>query len=240
MANKILTLNGNLLISGGNAIQVDVGGGGSVNLQEKTNINPTTSSQTITPDSVYDGLSSVQINAMPTMSLPTSASSTSSGSSKATINRSTSDQYINIPTGYNGSAAYYKVSAVANGSGTNSGSVNGSSATVSTGTNTLTLTKSVSITPTVSAGYISSGTAGNVTVSLTASITTKSAATITPGTTNQTISSGTYLTGAQTIKGDANLVASNILSGKTIFGVSGTVTLPSISQDSTTKVLSIS
>ena len=66
MANKILTLNGNLLISGGNAIQVDVGGGGSVNLQEKTNINPTTSSQTITPDSGYDGLSSVQINAMPT------------------------------------------------------------------------------------------------------------------------------------------------------------------------------
>lgn len=36
------------------------------NLQSKTNINPTTSSQTIQPDSGYDGLSSVQINAMPT------------------------------------------------------------------------------------------------------------------------------------------------------------------------------
>lgn len=36
------------------------------NLQAKTNINPTTSSQTITADSGYDGLSSVQINAMPT------------------------------------------------------------------------------------------------------------------------------------------------------------------------------
>lgn len=34
-------------------------------LQAKTNINPTTSSQTITADSGYDGLSSVQINAMP-------------------------------------------------------------------------------------------------------------------------------------------------------------------------------
>ena len=77
MANKILTLNGNLLISGGNAIQVDVGGG-SVNLQEKTNINPTTSSQTITPDSGYDGLSSVQINAMPSGSAgtPTAAKGT--------------------------------------------------------------------------------------------------------------------------------------------------------------------
>lgn len=34
-------------------------------LQEKTNINPTTSSQTITADNGYDGLLSVQINAMP-------------------------------------------------------------------------------------------------------------------------------------------------------------------------------
>lgn len=223
--SKSITANGTG-IDVTNYASVDVAVPSSTpNLQAKSNISPTTSSQTITADSGYDGLSSVQINAMPTMSLPTSASSTSSGSSKATINRSTSDQYINIPTGYNGSAAYYKVSAVANGSATNSGSVNGSSATVSTGTNTLTLTKSVSITPTVSAGYVSSGTAGNVTVSLTASITTKSAATITPGTTNQTISSGTYLTGTQTISGDANLVGSNIISGKSIFGVSGTVVI---------------
>ena len=35
------------------------------NLQSKTNINPTTSSQTIEADPGYDGLSSVQINAMP-------------------------------------------------------------------------------------------------------------------------------------------------------------------------------
>lgn len=35
-------------------------------LQAKTNIAPTTSSQTITADSGYDGLSSVQINAIPT------------------------------------------------------------------------------------------------------------------------------------------------------------------------------
>lgn len=40
--------------------------GGSPSLQAKTNISPTTSSQTITADSGYDGLSSVQINAMPT------------------------------------------------------------------------------------------------------------------------------------------------------------------------------
>ena len=50
---------------------------------------------------------------------------------------------------------------------------------------------------------------------------TKGAQTYTPTTTNQTISSGRWLTGAQTIKGDANLAASNIKSGVSIFGVSG-------------------
>ena len=101
--------------------------------------------------------------------------------------------------------------------------ISGTSATVSTGTNTLTLSKTISVTPSVStAGYISSGTAGNANVSLTGSVTTKAAATITPGTTNQTIASGTYLTGTQTISGDANLVAGNIKKDTSIFGVTGT------------------
>lgn len=50
---------------------------------------------------------------------------------------------------------------------------------------------------------------------------TKSAQTYTPTTTNQTIQSGRWLTGAQTIKGDANLVASNIKKNVQIFGVTG-------------------
>ena len=158
------------------------------------------------------------------MTLPTSASSTSSGTSKATINRSTSAQYINIPAGYNTTASYYQIAATPNGAVTAPSSISGTTATVSTGTNTLTLTKTVSVTPNVTtAGYISSGTAGNASVSLTANVTTKAAATITPGTTNQTIASGTYLTGTQTIAGDADLVGSNIISTANIFGVQGTV-----------------
>lgn len=51
---------------------------------------------------------------------------------------------------------------------------------------------------------------------------TKSATTYTPTTSNQTIASGTYLTGTQTIKGDANLKASNIAQGVSIFGITGT------------------
>jgi len=59
---------------------------------------------------------------------------------------------------------------------------------------------------------------------ITGSIPSKGAATYTPGTSNQTIASGQYLSGAQTIKGDANLVAANIAKGKSIFGISGTYT----------------
>ena len=107
---------------------------------------------------------------------------------------------------------------------------------------TASVSGSQSITPTVSAGYVTSGTAGTVSVSGsdTQQLTTQAAQTITPTTANQTIPSGTYLTGTQTILGDANLVASNILRNVSIFGVTGTLALPNISQDATTKVLSIS
>ena len=191
-------------------------------LTTKTSSDLTVSGATVTAPAGYYASSASKSVAI--MTLPTSASSsaTSGYTSKATIGRSTSAQYINIPPGYNSAGGYYTISAVANGTATNSGNASGSSATVSTGTNTLTLTKAVSITPSVSAGYISSGTAGNVTVALTASVTTKAAATITPGTSNQTIASGTYLTGTQTIAGDADLIASNIKSGVNIFGVAGT------------------
>jgi hypothetical protein len=77
-------------------------------------------------------------------------------------------------------------------------------------------------------------------VKVTGNMSTKAAATYTPTTSDQTIAADQYLTGVQTIKGDANLVAANILKDVSIFGVVGTLALPSISQDSTTKVLSIS
>ena len=70
---------------------------------------------------------------------------------------------------------------------------------------------------TQSAGYVSAGTKSS-----TKQLATQVAQTITPGTSDKTIASGRYLTGTQTIKGDANLIAENIKSGVSIFGVAGT------------------
>ena len=52
-------------------------------------------------------------------------------------------------------------------------------------------------------------------------VTKKSAATYTPGTSDQSIASGQYLNGTQTIKGDSNLTAGNIRNGVKIFNVTG-------------------
>jgi len=50
-----------------------------------------------------------------------------------------------------------------------------------------------------------------------------------------------YTTGGTVNLGNVtDLTAQNLLSGKTVLGVAGALTLPTISQDATTKVLSIS
>lgn len=75
---------------------------------------------------------------------------------------------------------------------------------------------------------------------ITGQIASKAAETFTPTTSDQTIASGQYLAGTQTIQGDANLQAQYIASGVSIFGVQGTFSAAVITQDSVTKELSIS
>jgi len=125
-------------------------------LQEKT-VTPATSAQSVTPDSGYDGLSKVTVNAMPTATQATPSISVSS------------DGLITASA-------------------------------------------------TQTAGYVAAGTK-----SATKQLTTQAAQTITPGTADQTIQAGQYLSGVQTIKGDANLIPANIAKGVSIFGVAGTM-----------------
>jgi hypothetical protein len=147
-------------------------------LQSKT-VSPSTSQQTVSPDSGYDGLSQVTVNAMP------------SGSATTPATTITANPTISV-----------------NASGLITASVS----------------KTQGVTPSVTAGYVSSGTSGTITVngSNTNQLTTKSAQTYTPTTTDQTIASGQYLTGVQIIKGDANLLAENIKKDVVIFGITGT------------------
>ncbi len=159
------------------------------------------------------------------------------GVSKVILNGSTlidvTDDTVassNLLTGYTATGADGEtvLGAITNGSATTPTTSITANPTISvnssTGVITASASASQSITPTVVSGYVTSGTAGAVSVSgsATEQLSVQAAQTITPTTTDQTIAAGKYTTGTQTIKGDSNLVASNIIEGVTIFNVSGT------------------
>lgn len=168
---------------------------------------------------------------------------TGSIATKTSSDLTASGATVTAPAGYYSTAA---TKSVASGSATTPATSISVTPTISvnssTGLISVSVSDSQSVTPTVSAGYVSSGTAGTVSVSgsETEQLTVQAAQTITPTTSDTTIAAGQFLTGAQTIKGDANLVGSNIKSGVSIFGVAGSLTSATVSQNATTKVLSIS
>ena len=173
-----------------------------------TSVTPTESTQTIGgTDYMMEG--AVTVNAIPSNYVGSGVTQRTSSDLSA------SGATVTVPSGYYASNAS---KAVSSGSASPASTISATGASVSTGTNTLTLSKTVSNTPTVSAGYVSSGTTGNSSVSLTASVTTQAAQTIYPSTSDQTINSGRYLTGNQTIKAvtTSNLTAENIKSGVTV------------------------
>lgn len=143
-----------------------------------------------------------------------------------TVSPSTSQQTVSPDSGYDGLSSV-TVNAMPSGTATTPATTITANPTISvnsSGLITASVSKAQGVTPTVSAGYVASGTSGTITVngSNTNQLTTKSAQTYTPTTTDQTIASGQYLTGVQIIKGDANLLAENIKKDVVIFGITGT------------------
>ena len=205
------------------------GGASSVKLQSKT-VTPSENTQTVNPDSSYDALSSVTVEAISNTYIGSSVTKKSA----ATYTPGTSDQNIASGQYLNGTQTIKgdsNLTAANIKSGVKIFNVTGSYAGSSSGGNTPNL-QTKTVTPSESTQTVSpdSGYDGlsKVTVNAISStyigsdVTKKSAATYIPKTTNQSIASGQYLSGTQTIKGDANLVAGNIKSGVSIFGVTGT------------------
>lgn len=209
-----ITANGTGIdISSYAAVDVSVSGG-PPNLQNKTKSytpTETAQSETVSADAGYDGLGTVDVSVGAISSSYVGSGVTRRDSSDLSASGAT----VTVPAGYYTNAAS---KAVSSGSATPAATISGTSANVSIGTNAITLTKTVSNTPQVSAGYISAGTAGNSSVSLTGTVPTQGAQTFHPSTTNQSVSGSRYLTGAQTFNAvtTTNLVAGNIKDGVTI------------------------
>ena len=153
---------------------------------------------------------------LPELTSPAAESDIISG--KQAINQEGDVLVGNIPTRTSSSITVSGATVtVPNGYYSSQASKTVSSATQATPSISVNANGLITASSTQTAGYVSAGTK-----SATKQLTTKSATTYTPTTSDQTISSSTYLTGTQTIKGDANLKSANIAEGVSIFGVTGT------------------
>lgn len=202
------------------------GGSSGVKLQSKT-VTPSENTQTVNPDSSYDALSSVTVEAISNTYIGSSVTKKSAATyTPGTSNQSiASGQYLSGAQTIKGDSNLIASNIK---KGVTIFNVTGSY-NEATGGPTL---QSKAVSPSESTQTVSpdSGYDGlsKVTVNAISStyigsdVTKKSAATYIPKTTDQSIASGQYLSGTQTIKGDANLVAGNIKSGVSIFGVTGT------------------
>ena len=202
------------------------GGSSGVKLQSKT-VTPSENTQTVNPDSSYDALSSVTVEAISNTYIGSSVTKKSAATyTPGTSNQSiASGQYLSgaqtikgdsnlIASNIKKGVTIFNVTGSYN-EATGGPTLQSKIVSPSESTQTVSLDSGYDGLSKVTVNAISSTYVGS-------DVTKKSAATYTPKTTDQSIASGQYLSGTQTIKGDANLVAGNIKSGVNIFGVTGT------------------
>lgn len=198
VGTKTITHNGTEDVSQYASVTVNVQAE-EVNLQSKT-ATPTESQQTISPDSGYDGLSSVTISAIPSTYVGSDITERSSS------NLTASGATVTVPAGYYSSQASKSVATATQA--TPSVSINSSGL--------------ITATATQSAGYVASGSKSG-----TEQLTTQAAKTVTPTkSSQQAVASGVYTTGAVTVAAipseyitttDATATAADINSGETAY-----------------------
>lgn len=239
LAQKSITANGTYNASSDNAdgyssVTVNVSSS-SPNLQAKTNIAPSTSSQTITADSGYDGLSSVQINAMPsgTAGTPTATKGTVSNHSiSVTPSVTNTTGYIAGGT-KTGTAVTVSASELVSGSETKTSNdtydvTNLAEIVVNVPTGTARSASDLTVsgaTVTVPAGLystqatksVASGSAGTPTASK--GTVSNHSITVTPSVTNTT----GYITGGTKTGTGVTVSASELVSGSQTISANGTV-----------------
>jgi len=230
-----IVANGVANVSQYDSVNVNVPTGGDApDLQTKSiSFTPTETSQTqtVTPDTGKDGLSSVEVSVG-------AISSTYVGTGiarKSSTDLTASGATVTVPAGYYSAQAS---KAVASGSATTPATAIEPTVSITIYNDGLikaNVEGTKSITPTISAGYVSSGTAGTVTVKGVATkwLTTQAATTITPTKTSQTaVPANRYTTGDITVAAipaayqdvtGVTATASDVVSGKDIVNSSGTV-----------------
>lgn len=197
---------GTITVSGSNTSQLSTQAGAT--------ITPTESEQTAVAANKYT-TGAVKVAAIPSDYIGSEIDQRDS--SDLTVSGAT----VSVPSGYYENSASKSVTS---GSATTPDTSITANPTVtvntSTGVVSAVVLKTQNITPTVVAGYVSTGTAGEITVSggKTAQLTTQAAQTIYPSTSDQTIASGKYLTGTQTVKAvtTTNLSAANVKDGTVV------------------------
>lgn len=215
-------------LAGGDIYPGGSGGGASL-VSTSVSYTPTAAgiSDTLTPPTGYDGFDQVGVTVSGDADLVSGnikngvtifgVTGTYSGGGASLVSTSVSytpsqtaiSDTLTPPTGYDGfDQVGVSVAAIPSASTPvlNFGGINASGD----------LTVDVDI---ANGGYIAAGTHQ---LTETTAVTSKSATTYTPGTTDQTIAAGQWLYGNQTILGDADLVAGNIKKDVSIFGVTGT------------------